>query len=60
MPPVDICEEPEFVRIVAEIPGVKPEDVKLSVEGNTLTILGTKEQVAEAPSAVLDRPANEP
>lgn len=47
MPPVDIFEEPEFVRIVAEIPGVKPEDVKLMVEGNTLTIQGTKEQVAE-------------
>jgi len=26
---------------------VKPEDVKISVEGNLLTVKGTKEQVAE-------------
>ncbi|HET7790467.1 MAG TPA: Hsp20/alpha crystallin family protein [Gemmatimonadales bacterium] len=46
-PPVDIVEEPEVVKIVAEIPGVKPEDVKISVTGNLLIIQGTKEQVAE-------------
>jgi HSP20 family protein len=46
-PLVDIFEEPEFVRIVAEVPGVKPEDVQILVEGNVLTIQGTKEQVAE-------------
>ena len=46
-PVVDIFEEPEFVRIVAEVPGVKPEDVQILVEGNVLTIQGTKEQVAE-------------
>jgi HSP20 family protein len=46
-PVVDILEEPEFLRITAEIPGVKAEDVKISVEGNVLTIAGTKEQVAE-------------
>ena len=46
-PVVDIFEEPELVRIVAEVPGVKPEDVKVLVEGNVLTIQGTKEQVAE-------------
>jgi HSP20 family protein len=46
-PVVDIFEEPEVIRIVAEIPGVKPEDVKVHVEGNLLTISGVKEQVAE-------------
>ncbi len=46
-PVVDIFEEPEFIRIVAEIPGVTPEDVKILVEANVLTIQGTKEQVAE-------------
>jgi len=46
-PVVDIFEEPELVRIVAEVPGVKPEDVKILVEANVLTIQGTKEQVAE-------------
>jgi HSP20 family protein len=46
-PVVDIFEEPEFVRIVAEVPGVKPEDVKILVEANVLTIQGTKDQMAE-------------
>ncbi len=47
MPVVDIVEEPEFLRIVAELPGVKPENVKISVEDNVLTIQGTKEQIAQ-------------
>ena len=47
VPVVDIFEEPEHIRIVAEIPGVKPENVKISVEDNLLTISGTKQQVAE-------------
>jgi HSP20 family protein len=47
MPLVDIFEEPDMIRLVAEVPGVHPEDVKISVEANLLTIRGTKEQVAE-------------
>ncbi|HMH55784.1 MAG TPA: Hsp20/alpha crystallin family protein [Gemmatimonadales bacterium] len=47
VPLVDIFEEPDVIRLVAEVPGVKPEDVKISVEGHLLTITGTKEQVAE-------------
>src|SRR5437899_10878241 len=47
LPLVDIFEEPDLIRLVAEVPGVKPEDVKITVESNLLTIKGTKEQVAE-------------
>ena len=47
LPVVDIFEEPDVIRLVAEVPGVRPEDVKISVEGDLLTIKGTKEQVAE-------------
>jgi len=46
-PLVDIFEEPDVIRLVAEVPGVRPEDVKISVEANLLTVKGTKEQVAE-------------
>jgi HSP20 family protein len=46
-PLVDIFEEPETIRLVAEVPGVQPEDVKISVEANLLTIRGTKEQAVE-------------
>jgi HSP20 family protein len=47
-PLVDIFEELDAIRLVAEVPGVRPEDVKISVEGNLLTIRGMKEQVAVA------------
>ena len=47
VPAVDIFEEADSIRILAEVPGVKPEDVKISVEGNVLTINGIKQQVAE-------------
>lgn len=47
VPAVDILEEPEAIRIMAEVPGVKPEDVKISLENNVLTIHGSKQQIAE-------------
>src|SRR5438552_19189569 len=47
VPPVDIFEDAEAIRIIAEVPSVKPEDVKLSLENNVLTIKGAKKQVAE-------------
>src|SRR2546421_6654041 len=47
LPLVDIFEEPDAIRLVAELPGVRPSEVKIFVEGNLLTIKGTKEQVAE-------------
>jgi len=46
-PPVDVFEQADAIRILAELPGVKPDNVKISVEGNVLTIAGAKEQVAE-------------
>ncbi len=47
VPPVDIFEEADSIRIMAEVPGVRPQDVKISLEGNVLTVHGTKQQVAE-------------
>jgi len=46
-PPCDVFEDSDTLKIVAEIPGVWPEDVNLSLENNTLTIRGEKKQVAE-------------
>lgn len=45
-PAVDIVDEADAIRVQAEIPGVKPENLKISVEGNTLAIQGNKEQGA--------------
>jgi HSP20 family protein len=47
VPPVDVVEDKEHVRITAELPGVKPEDVKISLENNVLTIRGEKQQATE-------------
>src|SRR5688572_1035716 len=47
VPPVDIFEDSEAIRIMAELPGVRPGDVKISLEGNVLAIHGQKQQVAE-------------
>jgi HSP20 family protein len=44
MPPVDVIEERDTVRLVAELPGVKPEDVRISLEGNVLTLQGEKKE----------------
>ncbi len=38
--PVDIYTTPEEVVIVAAVPGIKPEDVEITFEGDTLTIKG--------------------
>lgn len=38
--PVDAYTTPEEVIIVASVPGVKPEDVDITLEGETLTIRG--------------------
>ncbi len=46
-PAVDVFEDKDSVKIVAELPGVKPEDVKLSIENNVLTLRGEKKQVVE-------------
>ncbi len=43
VPLVDIFEEHDQIRLVAEIPGVKSDELKIAVEGNLLTIKGTKE-----------------
>lgn len=47
VPAVDVFEDQEAIRIMAELPGVRPEDVKISLENTTLTLRGEKKQVAE-------------
>jgi HSP20 family protein len=47
LPACDVFEDKDAVKIVAEIPGVRPEDVKISLENNLLTIRGEKQQQAE-------------
>ncbi len=47
-PALDVADEGGHLRISAEIPGVKPEDVKLTVDGDILTIRGEKKHEHES------------
>ena len=42
LPPVDILEQEQNLILTAEIPGVKPEDLKIVLENNVLTISGER------------------
>lgn len=44
LPPVDVVEDKDHVRVSAELPGIRPEDVKIQLENNILTIRGEKMQ----------------
>jgi HSP20 family protein len=46
-PPTDIFEDADGVKIVAELPGLKPEEVKITLENHTLTIRGEKKQATQ-------------
>ena len=46
-PACDVFEDKDTVKIVVELPGVKPDDVQLTLENNALIIRGQKKQQAE-------------
>jgi HSP20 family protein len=41
LPAMDVRTLPEEIRVEAALPGVKPEDVEISVDGDVLTIKGS-------------------
>ncbi len=47
MPPVDITESENEYNIKADIPGMKKEDIKISLEDNTLSISGERKEEKE-------------
>ncbi len=55
VPPTDVFEEADGIRIVLELPGLKAEDVKVTLENFTLTIRGEKKQVAEESTTKVHR-----
>lgn len=55
VPLTDIFEDATGLKIVTELPGLKAEDVKLTLENRTLTIKGEKRQVAEEKSIKVHR-----
>lgn len=46
-PDVDIIEESDKFRLMADLPGVDPEAIKLNVEHDVLTIQGERKSLAK-------------
>jgi HSP20 family protein len=46
-PPLDVAETDKGVTFRAEIPGVDPKDLNITVEGNRLVISGEKKETSE-------------
>ncbi len=47
VPAVDISEDKEYVNVRAELPGIDPKDVEITLSGDLLTIRGEKKQRQE-------------
>ena len=43
-PLVDISETEDAIEVMAEVPGMKKEDIKISIQDNVLTLKGEKKQ----------------
>jgi HSP20 family protein len=54
-PAVDISESPEAILVHAELPGIKPEDVKVDVENNVLTLRGERRSETKKDEGTLHR-----
>lgn len=42
MPEADVVESEDAIRVMVEVPGFRPEDLAIDLEGNVLTISGEK------------------
>ena len=54
-PTVDIRETPEHFEVMAEIPGVRKEDMKVSLEDGMLLLSGERQNVSEKRDARMHR-----
>ncbi len=55
MPAVDIREGDEHLELVAELPGMKKEDVQITLENNVLTIAGERKFESETKNEAYHR-----
>ena len=47
-PALDLAEDGNKLVVKADLPGIKPDDVELSVQDNMLTLAGEKKEESEA------------
>ena len=50
-PPVDIYDSPEGLVLLADLPGLAPEDIKVRLEENTLTIQAGPKHLVDGEAA---------
>ena len=55
LPPINVARTNDAVVVTVELPGVKPEDLSLSITGNTLTLKGCRKPGADEKSATYHR-----
>lgn len=46
-PRIDISEDKENINVIVEIPGVKKDDIKITLQDNILTVEGEKKKESE-------------
>lgn len=46
-PRVNVADEPNVIRVTAELPGMAQEDIQLSIRGGYLTLKGVKKEERE-------------
>lgn len=46
-PAINIADQEDAVVVTAEVPGCKPDDIEISVHGNTMSISGEKKEKTE-------------
>ena len=54
-PPADMLESERDVLVVVALPGVKPDEVEVAIDGGDLVVAGTRTLPAELASAVIHR-----
>lgn len=54
-PPADVLESERDVLVVVALPGVKPEQVEVGIEGSDLVVTGARTLPAEVASAIIHR-----
>ena len=54
-PSVDIAETDDALEVKADLPGIKPEDIEISVHDNRLTIKGERKDESESTDKEIHR-----
>ena len=54
-PQVDILETEDGFRVVADVPGVKPEDIEISLHKGVLTVKGNRDTVTKDSNETFSR-----